>query len=50
MRGLASALSIIVFFLGFLWMLLDGDKQTWHDKIAGTVVVRSNRRMSLVCL
>jgi uncharacterized RDD family membrane protein YckC len=26
--------------LGYLWMLWDEKKQTWHDKIAGTVVVR----------
>ena len=25
--------------LGYLWMLWDKEKQTWHDKIAGTVVV-----------
>jgi uncharacterized RDD family membrane protein YckC len=49
-RGLASALSVIVFFVGFLWIVMDRDKQTWHDKIAGTVVVRSPRAMSLVCL
>lgn len=49
-RGLASALSVIVFFVGFLWIILDRDKQAWHDKIAGTVVVRSPRAMSLVCL
>lgn len=49
-RGLASVLSVIVFFLGFLWIILDRDKQSWHDKIAGTVVVRAPRAMSLVCL
>ena len=27
-------------FLGFLWALWDKKNQTWHDKIAGTVVVR----------
>lgn len=27
-------------FLGFLWALWDRRNQTWHDKIAGTVVVR----------
>ena len=25
--------------LGYLWMLWDNEKQTWHDKIATTVVV-----------
>jgi uncharacterized RDD family membrane protein YckC len=28
------------FLLGYLWMLWDSKKQTWHDKIAGTVVVK----------
>ena len=27
-------------FLGFLWALWDKNNQTWHDKIAGTVVVK----------
>ena len=49
-RGLASAFSVIVLFLGFFWMIWDRDKQTWHDKIAGTVVVRLPRGVSLVCL
>lgn len=26
--------------LGYLWMLWDRDKQTWHDKIVSSVVVR----------
>jgi len=49
-RGLAAAFSVIVLFLGFFWMIWDRDKQTWHDKIAGTVVVRQPRGMPLVCL
>ena len=49
-RGLASTLSFIVFFLGFFWIILDRDKQAWHDKIAGTVVIRTPRAMPLVCL
>jgi uncharacterized RDD family membrane protein YckC len=28
-------------YLGYLWMLWDGDKQTWHDKVAGTLVIRT---------
>jgi len=27
--------------LGYLWMLWDKDKQTWHDKIVGSVVVKA---------
>lgn len=49
-RGLASALSVIVCFLGFFWIIVDRDKQSWHDKIAGTVVIRTPRAMPLVCL
>ncbi len=49
-RGLVSVLSFIVLFLGFFWMIWDVEKQTWHDKIAGTVVVRTPRVMPLVCL
>ena len=35
--------SAIAFFLGFLWIGWDGRKQGWHDKIAGTHVVRARR-------
>ncbi len=28
-----------IFLLGYLWMLWDKEKQTWHDKAAGSVVV-----------
>ena len=36
--------SMIPFGLGFLWVLFDKRKQGWHDKLAGTVVVRSRHR------
>jgi uncharacterized RDD family membrane protein YckC len=38
-RYLARILSAIACLLGYLWMLWDGEKQTWHDKLATTVVV-----------
>jgi uncharacterized RDD family membrane protein YckC len=38
-RWLVSIVSAIVFLLGYLWMLWDPEKQTWHDKAAGSVVV-----------
>lgn len=47
-RGLSAAFSIIVLFLGFLWIAWDKDKQGWHDRIAGTVVVRLPRGTPLV--
>ncbi|HTE59475.1 MAG TPA: RDD family protein [Solirubrobacteraceae bacterium] len=39
LRTVARYLSGIILLLGYLWMLWDPEKQTWHDKIAGTVVV-----------
>ena len=38
-RYVGSILSAIPCGLGYLWMLWDDNKQTWHDKIASTVVV-----------
>jgi len=37
----ASFISANVFYLGYLWMLWDDDKQTWQDKVVNSVVVRS---------
>lgn len=30
-----------ILLLGYLWMLFDREKQTWHDKMAGSIVVRA---------
>jgi uncharacterized RDD family membrane protein YckC len=38
-RWVGRILSAIVCLLGYFWMLWDPERQTWHDKIAGTVVV-----------
>jgi uncharacterized RDD family membrane protein YckC len=38
-RYIGKVISSIPCLLGFLWMLWDKEKQTWHDKIASTVVV-----------
>ena len=43
-RYLGYFLSSAVFCLGFLWVAIDRRKQGWHDKLAGTVVVRPTRR------
>lgn len=37
---IGKAISGIVLLLGYLWMLWDPKKQTWHDKIAKSVVVK----------
>ncbi len=40
LRWVGSLVSGIFFFLGFLWIAVDGRKQGWHDKIAATLVIR----------
>jgi uncharacterized RDD family membrane protein YckC len=47
-RALGCFLSMVVAGLGFLWIVFDDDRQAWHDKIAGTLVVRTPRPESLV--
>ncbi|MEW6731617.1 MAG: RDD family protein [Acidobacteriota bacterium] len=37
---LGYPISLAVFALGFLWLLWDRRQQGWHDKLAGTIVVR----------
>jgi uncharacterized RDD family membrane protein YckC len=39
LRYIGKIISAIPCGLGYLWMLWDPNKQTWHDKIASTVVV-----------
>ena len=39
-RALGCFLSLTVAGLGFFWIAFDHGKQAWHDKIAGTAVVR----------
>lgn len=43
-RYLGYYVSIIPLFLGILWVAFDPRKQGWHDKLAGTVVVRRKNR------
>ena len=38
-RWIGSYISAICLFLGYFWMLWDREKQCWHDKLAGSVVV-----------
>lgn len=47
-RALASMLSLAVVGLGFFWIAWDREKQAWHDKIAGTLVVRMPKGVSLI--
>jgi uncharacterized RDD family membrane protein YckC len=47
-RALSCFLSLAVAGLGFFWIAFDGAHQAWHDKIAGTVVVRVAKGVPLV--
>jgi len=47
-RVFGGFLSLVVAGLGFIWVAFDHEKQSWHDKIAGTVVVRVPKSVSLI--
>ena len=40
LRYVCYYLSLLPLGLGFLWIAFDARKQGWHDKIAGTVVIK----------
>lgn len=35
----AYFISSAIVYLGYLWMLWDSEKQTWHDKVVGSIVI-----------
>jgi len=39
-RGVASVVSIAFLGLGWIWAAWDEKRQSWHDRAAGTYVVR----------
>jgi uncharacterized RDD family membrane protein YckC len=45
-RALAAFLSASALFLGFFWAGWTSSRQSWHDKIAGTAVVRMPKGVS----
>ncbi len=47
-RGLSAFLSLAVAGLGFIWVAFDDEKQSWHDKIAGTTIVKVPRGTALL--
>lgn len=47
-RALGCFMSLAIAGLGFFWIAFDDGKQAWHDKIAGTAVVRMPKGVSLV--
>lgn len=47
-RALSAFLSLAVAGLGFIWAAFDDDKQSWHDKIAGTTIVKVPKGTALL--
>lgn len=47
LRALGCFLSLLPLGLGFLWIAFDRDRQAWHDKVAGTIVLRVPRGVAL---
>lgn len=41
LRYIGLIISIACLFIGVIWAAFDADKQGWHDKIAGTYVVKA---------
>jgi len=40
-RAIFRVISEMLFYLGFLWGMLDKSRQSWHDKTARTLVVNA---------
>jgi len=40
LRFMMAIISLLCFGLGFLWMLVDKEGMTWHDRFSESVVVR----------
>ena len=41
-RAAFRIISESIFYLGFIWAALNPKRETWHDKVAGTLVVNAN--------
>jgi hypothetical protein len=42
LRFFGAIIGLIPLSLGYLWSIWDGHNQTWHDKLAGTIVVQKS--------
>ncbi|MBX3736963.1 MAG: RDD family protein [Candidatus Didemnitutus sp.] len=47
-RALTAFLSFFPACLGFIWVSFDEEKQSWHDRVAGTTIVRVPKGTSLL--
>jgi len=46
-RYIGYLISGFIFYLGYLWIAFDKNKQGWHDKIAGTMVIKLDNKKEL---
>lgn len=44
LRLLGYFVNGVVFYIGYVWILIDKRRRGWHDLIAGTVVIEDPRR------
>jgi uncharacterized RDD family membrane protein YckC len=42
LRVIGMAIGGAVFYLGYVWVLIDSRRRGWHDLIAGTVVIKDD--------
>jgi len=47
LRWVGYIISALPLFAGFAWIIFDGKKQGWHDKIARTLVIAQKRRTQI---
>ncbi len=47
-RVMGAIVSLLPMGLGFLWVAWDPECQSWHDRIAGTTVVKGDRKSALI--
>lgn len=43
LRYVGYYIAMIPLFIGIIWVAFDARKQGWHDKIAGTLVIRARK-------
>ena len=41
LRAVVRVLSETIFYLGFIWAALNPKRESWHDKVAGTLVINA---------
>lgn len=47
-RVLGGMVSLLVAGLGFVWVAWDAECQSWHDRIAGTTIIKADLKSAMV--